>query len=55
MEGETILYADLDLNLIPEARFEFSVTGHYALPYIFHLTVNTEKKRNVTFVDKSKL
>ena len=55
VDGETILVADLNLDEIAEARFEFSVTGHYALPNVFHLIVNTEKKKNATFIDKSKL
>ncbi len=53
IEGETILYADLDLDLIPEARFDFDVTGHYALTNVFQLVVNTEKKQYVKYVDKS--
>lgn len=44
---EDILVADLDLNLIPQSRFDFDVVGHYSRPDVFQLTVNTEKKTNV--------
>lgn len=54
INGEAILTADLDMDLIPEARFDFDVTGHYALSNVFKLIVNTEKKQNVIYVDKSK-
>ncbi|AXF56700.1 carbon-nitrogen hydrolase family protein [Salicibibacter kimchii] len=37
---EGILYATLDLNQIHEGRFDFDVTGHYARPDVFQLTVN---------------
>jgi len=39
-EGETILTADLDLNDIGRAKFDFDVTGHYCRPDIFQLIVN---------------
>lgn len=39
---EGILYADLDLRQLEEARFDFDVTGHYARPDVFTLTVNEE-------------
>jgi nitrilase len=39
-EGETILTADLDLNEIGRAKFDFDVTGHYSRPDIFQLIVN---------------
>lgn len=54
LDGETILVADLDMDLVPESRFDFDVTGHYSLPNVFHLTVNTAKKQCVQFVDLSK-
>lgn len=44
---EDILVADLDLNLIPQSRFDFDVVGHYSRPDVFQLIVNTEKKTNV--------
>ncbi|HET9661520.1 MAG TPA: nitrilase-related carbon-nitrogen hydrolase, partial [Thermomicrobiales bacterium] len=39
-EGETILTADLDLREIARGTFDLDVTGHYARPDIFQLTVN---------------
>jgi nitrilase len=39
---ETILLADLNLDLIPEAKFDLDVTGHYARHDIFQLTVTGE-------------
>jgi nitrilase len=39
-EGETILYADLDLDDITRANLDFDVVGHYTRPDLFQLTVN---------------
>jgi nitrilase len=39
-DGPTILSADLDLDEIPRARFDFDVVGHYARPDVFRLVVN---------------
>ena len=41
-EGERILRADLDLDDIPRAKFDFDAVGHYARPDVFRLTVNEE-------------
>jgi nitrilase len=38
--SETILVADLDRNEIAEGKFDLDVTGHYARPDVFKLTVN---------------
>ena len=38
--GETILTADIDLDELGRAKFDFDVAGHYARPDIFRLTVN---------------
>lgn len=51
---EEILIADLDLDLIPQSRFDFDVTGHYARPDVFQLIVNMEKKVNVKKINGSK-
>ncbi|MFW9924481.1 MAG: carbon-nitrogen hydrolase family protein [Candidatus Thorarchaeota archaeon] len=40
-----ILYADLDLSLIPNSRYDFDVIGHYSRPDVFKLIIN-EKKMN---------
>ena len=37
---ETILRADLDLDRIAEAKYDFDVVGHYARPDVFTLTVD---------------
>jgi nitrilase len=38
-----ILYADLDLSLIPRSRYDFDAVGHYARPDVFQLIVNEKK------------
>jgi len=43
---EGILYADLDMARIAEARFDFDVMGHYARPDIFRLLVNERPLRS---------
>jgi len=37
-----ILYAELDLSVIPKNRYEFDVVGHYARPDVFRLLVNKD-------------
>ena len=37
---ETVLRADLDLDRIAEAKYDFDVVGHYARPDVFTLTVD---------------
>jgi nitrilase len=46
---ETILYADLDLSRVVEAKHSFDVAGHYARPDIFELRVN--RKPQAPLVD----
>lgn len=46
-DREGILYADLDMERIVEARFDFDVVGHYARPDVFRLTVNERPLRSV--------
>lgn len=43
-EDETILVADLDRGLLPKAKFDFDVVGHYSRPDIFRLIVDDEPK-----------
>lgn len=43
-DGETILYADIDPGAVMRAKFDFDVTGHYARPDVFSLTVDTRAK-----------
>ena len=48
--AEAILTADLDLADVVRAKFDFDVTGHYARPDVFRLTVNEAPTAPVTFV-----
>ena len=45
--AETILYARIDPAEVMRAKFDFDVTGHYARPDIFALTVDTGAKPSV--------
>ena len=35
-----MLLADLDLDLIAQARYDFDVIGHYSRPDVFRLVVD---------------
>ena len=39
--GPTILRADLDLNKIPEGKYDLDTPGHYARPDVFQLLLNS--------------
>ena len=41
---ESILYADLDLDDITEAKRMFDVAGHYSRPDVFHFELKNSKK-----------
>lgn len=45
--GETILYAQIDPSEVVKAKYDFDVTGHYARPDVFQLTVDTRAKQAV--------
>lgn len=45
--GETILYADIDLDEVVRGKYDFDVVGHYARPDIFRLTVDEGKRSAV--------
>lgn len=45
--GETILFARIDPAEVMQAKYDFDVTGHYARPDVFQLTVDTNAKRAV--------
>ena len=54
-EEETILVAELDRGLLPKAKFDFDVVGHYSRPDIFSLTVDDRVKPPVaTLSSKAK-
>jgi nitrilase len=38
--GETILYADIDLDEVVRGKYDFDVAGHYARPDVFRLSVD---------------
>ncbi len=37
---KSIIYADIDLDLIPSSKWIFDVTGHYARPDVFKFSIN---------------
>ncbi|MGQ7847261.1 carbon-nitrogen hydrolase family protein [Granulosicoccus sp. 3-233] len=51
-EGETILYADIDLSAIVRGKFYSDVVGHYARPDLLSMTVNLAEMRNVRTADE---
>jgi nitrilase len=48
-DQEGTLFADLDLAEIARSRFDFDVTGHYARPDVFKLTVNEKPSLPVVY------
>ncbi len=46
---EGILCADLDMAEIAQAKYDFDVTGHYARPDVFQLTINEEPLAPVSY------
>ena len=40
---QSILYADIDLNIIPDQKWLFDVAGHYARPDVFEFSVKSKK------------
>ncbi len=51
-DQEGILTADLDLNKLVEARYDFDVNGHYARKDVFTLLVNERANPGVDFKNK---
>ncbi len=50
-DGETILYADIDLGEIVRASYDLDVIGHYARPDVFQLHVNEALQLPVVMTD----
>jgi nitrilase len=46
-DGEDILFANIDLDDIPRAKFDLDVVGHYARPDVFRLSVDEQPKPSV--------
>jgi nitrilase len=51
-DEEVILTAELPLDDIIRAKYDFDVIGHYARPDVFSLAVDERPKRPVVFVDE---
>ncbi|MCK5184691.1 MAG: carbon-nitrogen hydrolase family protein [Candidatus Heimdallarchaeota archaeon] len=45
-----ILFADLDLSLIPQTRFDFDVVGHYSRPDVFQLIIDERKQKSASSI-----
>jgi nitrilase len=50
-DAEGILTADLDLDLVTQARFDFDVVGHYNRPDVFRFEVNERPPGRTTPAD----
>lgn len=46
---EGLVTAEIDLAMIPEARYDLDPVGHYARPDVFQLHVNESENRPVSF------
>lgn len=47
--GETIRLAEIDRRVIARGKYDLDVTGHYARPDVFRLSVDTRPKTAVAF------
>ena len=48
-DEETILYAEIDLDVKKRSHLDFDAVGHYARPDVFELTVDERPKDSVRF------
>lgn len=46
---EGLVSAEIDLSIIPEARYDLDVAGHYARPDVFQLKINSREHKAVAF------
>ncbi|MNH44423.1 Nitrilase [compost metagenome] len=44
-----MMYADLNMELVTQSRFDYDVVGHYNRPDVFQLVVNESRKDIVSF------
>jgi nitrilase len=51
-DEEALLVADLDLDDIVRAKYDFDVVGHYSRPDIFRLLVDRSARQPVSFSDE---
>lgn len=51
---EAILTAEIDLRNVARGKFDFDVTGHYARPDIFRLTVDERRQAPVTVIPSTR-
>jgi nitrilase len=51
--GETMLYADIDLDDIARGKYDFDVVGHYSRPDVFQLSVDDRPKTAVSAVSRT--
>ncbi len=47
-DQEALLVAEIDLDDLARAKYDFDVVGHYARPDIFHLEIDWSKKPPIT-------
>src|SRR5947209_1514709 len=51
-EKETILTAEIDLAEIARGKYDLDVTGHYARPDVFQLSVNEQRRDPVKLLEE---